>query len=418
MAAPAHINLLTGGVSAVRPISAAVGAAAAGNASGADAAAGDVGGNGFSSLLIGQLLQLDAAENPALGSSPLTLLTGQAALAKLAPGQTDPNELLDAEMAAEDPAAFFAALGLATVTPQVNAAANQATAGTDDAPLLHDARAALAARLAAAGQDADAAAGGGKSGKAAIAADTAQKTQKGTSTEAVDDAMAAAKTGLRAVPESDGGGNFAGNLEKVAAKLAVAPDAASSLDTAKLGADAQAKPVTVPTHGIAATAADMAQSNVSSSGEASRVSTPLSDRAWAGEFGQKILWLAGNDRQSAQLSINPAHLGPVDISLNIDSDRRATMVFASPHAEVREAIENALPRLRELFANAGIELGQTNVSSESFRQQQQQNAQFQQSGGGSDPYYPSGAGDMRESVSVVAETSDVRRGNGLINTFA
>ena len=54
--------------------------------------------------------------------------------------------------------------------------------------------------------------------------------------------------------------------------------------------------------------------------------------------------------------------------MNIDKGH-ATAAFVSANAEVRDALESALPRLREMFASAGIALGQTSVSAESFSQQ-------------------------------------------------
>ena len=98
------------------------------------------------------------------------------------------------------------------------------------------------------------------------------------------------------------------------------------------------------------------------------LSTPVREQNWSVDFAQKIVWLATNDKQTAQLTLNPPHMGPIEISLNIDKGN-ASASFVSANAEVRDAIETALPRLREMFASAGIELGQANVSAESFRQQ-------------------------------------------------
>ena len=98
------------------------------------------------------------------------------------------------------------------------------------------------------------------------------------------------------------------------------------------------------------------------------VNTPFRNPGWDADFGQKIMWLTKNDQHSAQLSLNPAQMGPIEISITVDKGS-ATASFASANADVREAIETALPRLREMFANAGIQLGQTNVGAESFQRQ-------------------------------------------------
>ena len=98
------------------------------------------------------------------------------------------------------------------------------------------------------------------------------------------------------------------------------------------------------------------------------VPTPVRDQGWASDFAQKIVWLASNDKQSAQITLNPPQMGPIEIALTVDKGN-ATASFTSANAEVRNALETALPKLREMFASAGIELGQTNVSAESFKQQ-------------------------------------------------
>ncbi|MEF8753950.1 MAG: flagellar hook-length control protein FliK [Accumulibacter sp.] len=98
--------------------------------------------------------------------------------------------------------------------------------------------------------------------------------------------------------------------------------------------------------------------------------TPLRDPSWASEFGQKLLWFASNEQQTARITVHPPQLGVVEISLNLDRDG-ATAHFASPSAEVRSAIEAAMPRLREMFANAGIDIGQLSVGSHASGQQSQ-----------------------------------------------
>ena len=90
------------------------------------------------------------------------------------------------------------------------------------------------------------------------------------------------------------------------------------------------------------------------------VNAHLHSAAWPQQFGDKIVWLAKNEQQSAQLTINPPQLGPIQISLNLSGDQ-ASIAFASPHAEVRQAIESAMPQLKEMLSSAGISLGQSNV---------------------------------------------------------
>ena len=148
--------------------------------------------------------------------------------------------------------------------------------------------------------------------------------------------------------------------------------------------------------------------------DALRVDTPVRDHAWANDFSQKIVWLASNDKQFAQLTLNPPQMGPIEISLNLNKDN-ASAVFFSQNAEVRETIEAALPRLREMLAGAGIELGQANVSAESFRQQPGSEEARQ----GAPRWVTDNAilgGDSARGLSEQAIIA--QRGHGLVDTFA
>jgi len=106
-----------------------------------------------------------------------------------------------------------------------------------------------------------------------------------------------------------------------------------------------------------------------------QVDQPVGQPRWGGDFAQKIVWLTSQHHQVAEIHLNPAHLGPVDVMLNISQDQ-ATVQFVSPHLAVREAIEAALPKLREMMAENGIQLGNVMVGAESFQQDNRQQRFF------------------------------------------
>ena len=68
----------------------------------------------------------------------------------------------------------------------------------------------------------------------------------------------------------------------------------------------------------------------------------------------------------------------MQISLKVD-DNQAQIQMISQHQHVRAALEAALPVLRTQLAESGIQLGQSNISGESFGGQQQAASQQQQS---------------------------------------
>ncbi len=103
------------------------------------------------------------------------------------------------------------------------------------------------------------------------------------------------------------------------------------------------------------------------------VPTPFGSHGWPQSFGQQVVWSARQQLQSASLTLNPPELGPVRIELQL-TDTQASAQFSSHQPEVRQAIEQALPQLKELFANAGLQLQQASVDSGQSQQQDRQAA--------------------------------------------
>lgn len=102
-----------------------------------------------------------------------------------------------------------------------------------------------------------------------------------------------------------------------------------------------------------------------------KLDIPVGAPGWNGELAQKVVWMATQQQQVAELHLNPPHLGPVEVKLTVGNDQgtQAGIQFASPHLATREAIESALPRLREMMADSGIALGNVTVGADSFQQQ-------------------------------------------------
>ncbi len=95
--------------------------------------------------------------------------------------------------------------------------------------------------------------------------------------------------------------------------------------------------------------------------------------AWPQAFNQQVMWSASQQLQSASLTLNPPELGPVRIELKL-TNTQAIAQFSSHQPEVRQAIEQALPQLKDMFANAGLQLQQASVDSGQSQQQERQAA--------------------------------------------
>ena len=148
------------------------------------------------------------------------------------------------------------------------------------------------------------------------------------------------------------------------------------------------------------------------------VPTPLHDRGWSNDFSQKVVWLATSHKQAAELTLTPPQMGSIEISLKIDnSTSSATATFVSTNADVRDTIEAALPRLREMLAGVGIDLGQANVSAESFRQQ----ASSQGDGTGNASRSTGDTAILAPESALTAQASGsgvIGSGRGLVDIFA
>lgn len=135
------------------------------------------------------------------------------------------------------------------------------------------------------------------------------------------------------------------------------------------------------------------------------VATPITHPGWAEDIGYQVTWLAENGSSRAELILTPPHLGRIEISLQIGGDL-STAQFVSASPQVREALEQAMPRLREMLAEGGISLGDTNVSGEQRSGEQGQGGQRGERG-------RNGNGDGELLIAPAA-----RRGSGLVDLFA
>lgn len=143
------------------------------------------------------------------------------------------------------------------------------------------------------------------------------------------------------------------------------------------------------------------------------VRTPVSQSGWADDVGNRMVWMAGKELGRAELILTPPHLGRVEITLNVNGDQTtAQFVTATPAA--REAIEQSIPRLRELMTEAGLNLGQVNVSANGTNDPSQE----QRSWGGAQR---GGRQAMSEETSEIVgqpRSMWVQSGRGMVDTFA
>lgn len=112
---------------------------------------------------------------------------------------------------------------------------------------------------------------------------------------------------------------------------------------------------------VAPTASNRADAVVAATRQLTRtVHVPVGDSRWPGQVGHEVRLLVERGVQAATLRVSPEHLGPVEVRIDIVNDK-ANVVFGAAQAETRAALVDALPKLREMFADSGLALGDTGV---------------------------------------------------------
>lgn len=119
-------------------------------------------------------------------------------------------------------------------------------------------------------------------------------------------------------------------------------------------------PLVFPT--IAGTTTSVASvPNVTSPALSLDIQPQLNSAAWAKVMSSRVVWMAREGVQQAELRLNPAHLGPLEVRLSMQNEQ-TNVTFVASNAAARDALEQALPRLRESFNESGLALNNAEVS--------------------------------------------------------
>ncbi len=143
------------------------------------------------------------------------------------------------------------------------------------------------------------------------------------------------------------------------------------------------------------------------------LSAPLASREWQQGLGQQLIGLHQRGEQQIELHLHPSDLGPLSVSLKL-GELGAQAQFLSSHPQVRAAIEQAIPQLREALAAQGISLGETSVG------EQRQPPRDQQAGNGASTGASATAtAESIEGAQVAAPATTLRPlGRGQVDLYA
>lgn len=144
---------------------------------------------------------------------------------------------------------------------------------------------------------------------------------------------------------------------------------------------------------------------------------PLSHPEWNKDMGERIIWMSSRAIPSAEIRLNPQHLGPISVRVDVTDDK-ATVVFTAQHAAVRETLEASIPKLREMMSSQQLNLVEVNVSqgsaSDQGRSQSQSFAQTSGRGQGVLDGAIEGVDDIEQEI----ESGRAEVSKGLLSLYA
>lgn len=154
-----------------------------------------------------------------------------------------------------------------------------------------------------------------------------------------------------------------------------------------------------------------------------QITTPVQQTAqWGADFSRVMVQLGQQGAQNpglqtAEIRLDPPELGPLRIVLSVTESVANAMIFAA-HAQTRLTVEQALPQLQQQLAQAGLSLGEANVSDQGFSAQSEQHAD-------KNPNKPAtfsltGTNQSDDNSGLLASATDTQRvdSNAIIDTFA
>ena len=92
---------------------------------------------------------------------------------------------------------------------------------------------------------------------------------------------------------------------------------------------------------------------------------PMQQGGWSEAVVDRVMVMSSQNLKSAEIQLDPAELGRLEVRISVNQEQ-SQVTFASPHAGVREALDSQMHRLRELFAQQGMNQLDVNVSDQSL----------------------------------------------------
>ncbi|PSL12367.1 flagellar hook-length control protein FliK [Marinobacterium halophilum] len=94
----------------------------------------------------------------------------------------------------------------------------------------------------------------------------------------------------------------------------------------------------------------------------------LAEPRWSQQLGERAVMMAQHGPRVAHIQLDPPELGAMQIRIHMQGADQVSVSFTSAHPMVRDALEQQMPRLREMFADQGLNLQDSSVADEARQQ--------------------------------------------------
>jgi flagellar hook-length control protein FliK len=96
------------------------------------------------------------------------------------------------------------------------------------------------------------------------------------------------------------------------------------------------------------------------------LSLPADKANWAEPLADRIAMMIQKGGNTAELRLNPPHLGRLEVQFTVNGDQ-ASIVVSTASAEIRDALQQSLPRLEALLQNSGLQLADSQITDQQPR---------------------------------------------------
>jgi len=114
-----------------------------------------------------------------------------------------------------------------------------------------------------------------------------------------------------------------------------------------------------------ATRAPMTQAQAAVAAVPPQALNRMQQAQWGQKLGERSLMMVQHGPRVAYVQLDPPELGALQVRVHLHQGDQVSLSFSAPNAAVKEAIEQHLPRLREMFAEQGLNLSQSDVRDQS-----------------------------------------------------